>query len=179
MRRCSLLLPFLLAFAPLYAAKAPVTLPDILAWKRIQAPIVSADGHWFAYKLAPAEGDAEVILRNLIDGTETRFGIGEQPRLDPDAPAGPIAAPARDLAFSDDCKWLALAPYPTAKEAKGLKKLRKPIQAKAVLVELSSGKKTTARPMLRIIPRRSPNISANIRLNASSLWVRVGVSLLT
>ena len=142
MRRCSLLLPFLLAFTPLYAAKAPVTLPDILAWKRIQAPIVSADGHWFAYKLAPAEGDAEVILRNLIDGTETRFGIGEQPRPDPDAPAGPIAAPARDLAFSDDCKWLALAPYPTAKEAKGLKKLRKPIQAKAVLVELSSGKKT-------------------------------------
>ena len=41
-----------------------------------------------------------------------------------------------------------------------------------------SSEKTTARLMMRIIPLMSPSISSNILPNASSVWVRVGKSLL-
>ena len=34
---------------------------------------------------------------------------------------------------------------------------------------------TTARPMMRIIPFKSPSISSNILPNASSVWVRIGI----
>ena len=37
-----------------------------------------------------------------------------------------------------------------------------------------SSEKTTARPMMRIMPRKSPSISSNILPNASSVCVRVG-----
>ena len=144
MRRSILILLSILPLAAISApAKTPLTLPDILAWKRIQTPVVSNDGHWFAYKLTPNDGDSEVILRSLLDGKETRFAIGEMPRPDPNAPPGPPAGGfgARDLAFSEDSKWLALQPYPTVKEAKLLKKTRKPLQAKVTLVELSTAKK--------------------------------------
>ena len=57
-----------------------IQLADILVWKRIQTPIVSSDGQWLAYKLAPNEGNAEVVLRNLKSGAEQRYPIGELPR---------------------------------------------------------------------------------------------------
>jgi dienelactone hydrolase len=120
----------------------PIQLADILAWKRIQTPIVSANGQWFAYKLAPNEGNSEILLRNLNDGKEQRFPIGELPQLNPGPGGPPMAPPARDLAFSDDSKWVAFLVYPTAKEAKAQKKLRKPVESKLALVELATGKKT-------------------------------------
>src|SRR5580700_7633341 len=123
-------------------APRPIQLADILAWKCIQTPIVSANGQWFAYKLAPNEGNSEILLRNLNDGKEQRFPIGELPQLNPGPGGPPMAPPARDLAFSDDSKWVAFLVYPTAKEAKAQKKLRKPVESKLALVELATGKKT-------------------------------------
>lgn len=116
-------------------------LNDILAWKRIQQPMVSNDGQWFAYRLAPLEGNSEVIVRNLKDGKEQRFAIGEvpQPQLNF---AGPPPPPPHDLAFSDDSKWVAFQIYPTENESKKLKKDKKPPQTKLTLVELATGKKT-------------------------------------
>src|ERR1700722_5314844 len=49
---------------------------------------------------------------------------------------------ARDLAISDDGKYAAFLAYPTAKEAKTLKKAKKPVQSRVILVELATGKKT-------------------------------------
>jgi acetyl esterase/lipase len=120
----------------------PIQLADILAWKRIQTPVVSTDGQWLAYKLAPNEGNAEVVLRNLKSGSEQRYPIGELPRpnLGFGPPVGP--PPPRDLALSDDSHWAAFLEYPTVKEAKALKKQRKPVQSKLLLVELATGKKT-------------------------------------
>ncbi len=118
----------------------PIQLADILAWKRIVAPQISADGQWLAYKLAPNEGNSEVVLRNLKDGTERRFPIGEQPRLE--LPFGPPPPPPRDVALSEDSKWAAFLIYPNAKEAKALKKLKKPIQSKLALVDFATGQKT-------------------------------------
>ena len=53
---------------------------DLAAWKSLRNPVVSNDGRWFAYQYAPNEGDAEVVLRTVADGKETRIPIGEAPR---------------------------------------------------------------------------------------------------
>jgi dipeptidyl aminopeptidase/acylaminoacyl peptidase len=130
------------AFGPLRAedAQRPMQLSDILAWKRIQTSVVSNDGGWFAYKLSPNDGNAEVVIRNLKDGKETRFAIGELPRpVGFGPPAGPPPPP--DLAISDDSKWAAFLQYPSAKEAKALRKQHKPVQSKLMLVDLATGNK--------------------------------------
>jgi dienelactone hydrolase len=129
--------------APADTAQRPIQLADILAWKRIQAPSISTDGVWFAYRVSPAEGNSEVVIRNLKDGKEQHFPIGELPRIDPPAGAPPaVEPPSRDLALSDDGKYVAFLAYPSAKEAKTLKKTKKPIQSRVVVVELTTGKKT-------------------------------------
>src|SRR5580700_1231070 len=140
-----------LALAPRPAVadgQRPLAISDMLAWKRIQSPSVSPNGEWFAYRLAPAEGNAEVVIRNLNSGKELRFPIGDPGAAAP-APAatpGPTAAPAAaggaDLSISFDSRWAAFHSYPTTEQAKRLKKDRKPIQTKVVLVELAAGKKT-------------------------------------
>src|SRR5580658_3261728 len=95
----------------------PLTIPDMLTWKRIQAPGISADGEWFAYRLAPAEGNAEVVIRNLKSGKELRFPIGDPGESAPAAAATPgppaVAAGAADPAISADSRWAAFHSYPT------------------------------------------------------------------
>jgi len=119
-----------------------IQLPDILAWKRIQTPVVSGDGQWLAYKLTPGEGNSEVVIRNLKDGKEQRFPIGELPRADGNGGGrggGPVAP--RDLAISEDSKWAAFLVYPSAKDARALTRQRRPVQSKLILVDLATGEK--------------------------------------
>jgi dipeptidyl aminopeptidase/acylaminoacyl peptidase len=121
----------------------PLTLTDVLAWKRIQSPAASSDGQWFAYKLSPNDGDSTIVLKSIRDGKEQRFPVGETPRFenqDPGAPPPP--PPAHDLVFSEDGKWLAFNIYPTVTEARALKKAHKPLQNKVALIELATAKKT-------------------------------------
>ncbi len=135
----------LLAFGQ---TERPIQLTDILSWKHIQAPTVSNDGEWFAYRVSPSEGDAEVVVRNVKSGKEERYPIGDPgaaapaPTAGPPAPPPAAAAGGPGLSFSADSHWVAFSVYPGQKEAKRLKRDRKPIQTKAVLVELASGKKT-------------------------------------
>ncbi len=140
MKKLSILLAF--AATCFAAGPKPLTLADVLGWKHIQAPIVSSDGRWFAYKLAPNDGDSMVVLKNVGDGKELKFAAGETPRVeaDPNA-AGPPPA-SHDLAFSEDGRWLAFDVYPTQLEARGLKKAHKPLQSKVDVIELATGKKT-------------------------------------
>ena len=145
MKHCRSLALFVFAAALASAdtAQKPIQLNDILAWKRIASQSISPDGIWFAYRVSPAEGNGEVVIRNLKDGKEQHFPIGEIPRVDPPAGAPPAPIPpGRDLAISDDGKWAAFLAYPTAKEAKTLKKTKKPIQSRVIVVELATGKKT-------------------------------------
>jgi len=109
-------------------AKAPLALADILAWKSISAAIVSDDGKWLAYRLAPVDGDSEVVVRQVQGDKEFRFGCGE---------GGGI-----DLAFSEDSAWAAFSVAPTKKEAAQLKKQKKPLQNTVTLLELGTGKST-------------------------------------
>ena len=147
--RLHLLVTTLLISAGLSWAQKPIQLADILSWKRIQTPAVSNNGEWFAYRIAPAEGDAEVVIRNLKSGKELRFPIGDAGAAAPAPTAGglPVAPPSGaggSLAsrLSGDSRWAAFQTYPNTKDAKKLKKDRKPIQTKVVLVELATGKKT-------------------------------------
>src|SRR5882757_10015592 len=79
-------------------AQKPIQLADILAWKRITQPVIANNGEWFAYRLGPAEGEAEVVVRNLKTGKEQRFPIGDPgasaPAPDTSAPPAPPNAPA-------------------------------------------------------------------------------------
>ncbi len=109
------------------SAPRPIELLDILAWKSISSTALSTDGQWFAYRLSPIEGDGEVIIRQTKGPKVYRFPAGE-------TRFGPIS-------FSEDAKYCAFAVYPTAKEAKALRKERKPIVTKTALVNLATGDK--------------------------------------
>ncbi len=137
------LLVVFITFLAFGQAQRPLQLNDLVSWKRIGAPALSADGEWFAYRLAPAEGDAEVVIRNLKTGKDLRFPIGDPGSTAPSS-AAPAPAPSSgaSLAISDDSRWAAFSVYPTEKEAKQLKKNRRPLETKVVLVELATGKKT-------------------------------------
>lgn len=148
MQRCKLAFAIsvfaLIVSAPLCADQKPLSLPDVLAWKRLQTPVISNDGKWFAYKLVPNDGNSQVVLKNIETGAEQRFDIGEVARPNPYAGGGmaAMAGPARDVVFSEDSKWLAFAIHPTQNEGRQLKKQHKPLENKVTLVELASGKKT-------------------------------------
>jgi dipeptidyl aminopeptidase/acylaminoacyl peptidase len=110
---------------------------DLTFWKNIRFTALSNDGKWFAYQLTPNEGDAEVVVRPTAEGEERRFGIGEPP-----PPAGGFGGGGNtSVVLSDDARWLGFFKYPTAADAKKLRKERKPVQSGVVLVNLASGEK--------------------------------------
>jgi dipeptidyl aminopeptidase/acylaminoacyl peptidase len=109
----------------------PIELADIMNWKRVQSPKASHDGQWFAYRLAPGEGDSEVVIRRTSDNKELKFPAGE-------IQGSPVAS---IIAFSEDSKWLAFTTYPTAKETKRAKKERKTLYNKVLLINLATEKK--------------------------------------
>ena len=53
-------------------AKKPLTLAEADTWRSVRGASLSNDGKWFAHRVGPAEGDAEVILRNVAEGKETK-----------------------------------------------------------------------------------------------------------
>jgi len=111
------------------ASPRPIGLLDILSWKAIRGAVLSPDGQWFAYLLSPQEGDAEFIVRQTKGTKEYKFPVGE--------------ARFGNMGFSDDSKFCAFMIYPTAKEAKALRRERKTPEsgAKAALLNLTSGDK--------------------------------------
>ena len=105
----------------------PIELKDILGWKSINFSAASVDGTWFACRLAPAEGNSEVVFKQLKGDKEYKFPIGESPRG------------MADIAFSEDARWAAYTVYPDFKEAKNLRKDKKKITGKLVLLNLATG----------------------------------------
>jgi dipeptidyl aminopeptidase/acylaminoacyl peptidase len=116
------------------SAPRPMEAADVLDWKTIVSPSLSADGKWFGYGFTPVEGDAVAIIR-ATDGEKTyRFTIGEVP-----PPAGPPRGLPPTVSFSEDGKWAAFSVYPTRKDAERLKKQKKPLQTSVRLIDLSTG----------------------------------------
>jgi dipeptidyl aminopeptidase/acylaminoacyl peptidase len=107
----------LFAFSPARSARAQsgptkqLSAADLKAWKSIRNATLSDDGKWFAYVLAPNEGNAQVIIRSITTGAEHAYPIGE-------APSGRGgrggAGGGSALEISGDSKWAAFTVYPDA-----------------------------------------------------------------
>jgi len=107
------------------------SVPEIMAWKAIRPAAISPDGAWFGYRLAPSEGDGEVIFRQTQGTQEFRF---------PDGEAALYASTGR-IAFSEDSHWAAFTVLSKADAAKKLKKDKKSVHNQAALINLAIGEK--------------------------------------
>jgi dipeptidyl aminopeptidase/acylaminoacyl peptidase len=122
------------------AVKKSLNVEDVTAWKNISTTALSKDGQWFASRVAPQEGDAELVVRNIASGKETKFPLGEV-----GAPAGGGGGAAvfggGSLQFSDDSKWIAFTTNPLRAEAQRLRRQRRPVQSSVTVVNLANGEK--------------------------------------
>lgn len=116
------------------AAKKLIEIEDVTAWKTVSTTAISNDGQWFAYRVAPQEGDAELTVRNIASGKETKFPLGEV-----GAPGGGPAGGA--IQFSDDSKWITFTTTPSKAEATRMRRQRRPIQTSVTVLNLASGDK--------------------------------------
>ena len=129
----SLLFPNFSAFCEEKAAGGPQPLEDIediLAWKSIRSSALSIDGHWFAYRLTPQEGDGEVIIMKTDEEKKYSF------------PGGEATGYAQDIVFSEDSRWVVFTIYPKKEETKKLKKQKKKAYNDVTLLNLATGEKT-------------------------------------
>jgi dipeptidyl aminopeptidase/acylaminoacyl peptidase len=144
-------------------AKHAIQLDDIIAWKSSSAAAVSGNGQWYGYRLAPQEGDAEVVIKRIHgDGKELRFPIGEVPAAGDGGGGGrggPGAA-AATLAFSDDGGYAAFMTYPTRQAAQRLRRQRRPVQSSVMVVNLATGDK-----------HEYPKVRRFAFSNESSAWI--------
>jgi dipeptidyl aminopeptidase/acylaminoacyl peptidase len=148
---------------------------DLAFWKTIRFASVSPDGRWFAYQLTPNEGDAEVIVRPTGDGAERRFKIGEPP-----PPTGGFGGAVNTaVVISDDAKWVAFARYPTAADAKKLRKDKKPVQAGVVLLNLATGEQREFEKVRRFaFASKRPNWLVMHRFGAEGAAPNAGSDML-
>ena len=142
---CLLLLLQAVVFnATAQTQQRPIELADIMAWKGINATALSENGEWFGYRIGPAEGDSEVVIRQTKSDKEYKFSIGEIPQppagFGPDPSSLPVMGPA--VAFSSDGKYAAFTVHPSRSEVAQLKKQRKPVHNRVGIVNLASGEKT-------------------------------------
>ncbi|HEX5436936.1 MAG TPA: prolyl oligopeptidase family serine peptidase [Gemmatimonadaceae bacterium] len=119
------------------AAGRQMTTADLEHWNTIHSPTLSSDGKYFAYVLAPNDGDATVVIRATAEGAkEMRFPMG-----DPPAPSGNRFGPSRsrDLVISGDSRWAAFIVYPTHQAQRRSRKQHAPVYEKVTLVNLATG----------------------------------------
>jgi len=86
-------------------APRPIELQDIMEWNRISATQLSDDGGWLAYRVAPAEGNGEAVVRSTGTETEYRFPIGR-------VAGGGFFGGGGGISISEDSRWVAFAIYP-------------------------------------------------------------------
>ena len=93
-----------------------LTLNDLLTWKSVRSPQLTNDGKYFAYILAPNEGDAEVVVRGTESGaTEKRFPVGDgSAGGGGGGPGGGGGGAAAPISFSGNGRWLAFVVRPSA-----------------------------------------------------------------
>ncbi len=65
--------------------KRPLTHDDYDGWKNIRGEQISPDGRWVSYQVEPQEGDGELVVRSLRDGTEYRHPRGQRASFSEDA----------------------------------------------------------------------------------------------
>lgn len=134
-----------------------MTPADLKDWKTIRNASLSNDGKWFAYVLAPNEGNAEVVVRSIPDGKETKYPMGDPSGVGGGRGGPPGGDPNGPVVISGDSKWIAFTVYPAAATAgagrggrgaggargaaPGASAPGAPAQNKLALVNLASGEK--------------------------------------
>ncbi len=83
------------------SAPRPIGVQDIMEWNRIGGARLSQDGAWLAYRVNPAEGNGEAVVRSTRDETEYRFPTGRSAGFGGGA-----------ISISDDSRWAAFAISP-------------------------------------------------------------------
>jgi hypothetical protein len=115
------------------AAKRPLAIEDVVAFRALGASTLSPDGKWIAYRMAPQEGDADVIVRSTSGDKETKF---------------PVGSGGGTFTFSDDSAWIAITTSPTKREADAARRTSRTLQNGLTLVNLATGEKTAV-PKIR------------------------------
>jgi dipeptidyl aminopeptidase/acylaminoacyl peptidase len=126
------------------AQKKAIEVADIISWKTIGTTALSNDGQWFAYRIAPGEGDAQLIVRRTTPGAkDMTFEIGELPTAGAGGGGrgGDAGGASSALDFSEDSKYVAFTTYPSRREAQRLRRLRRPVQSGVTIVNLATGEK--------------------------------------
>ncbi len=103
----------------------PLTLADAATWRGVSGATLSRDGKWLGYRVGPAEGDQEVVLRATTGKQEQKW---------------PGGGGFGSVAFSHDGKWFAFTVNPPHKPEGGSGP-RSPGKSKVVLVNTVSGSK--------------------------------------
>jgi dipeptidyl aminopeptidase/acylaminoacyl peptidase len=111
------------------AALPPPSTADFGQWERL-APAgdrggLSPDGRWLAYAITRTNGDNDLRVTNVADGTTRAIAFGAQP------------------AFSADSKWLAVSAGVSETQQEKLRKEKKPVHRTLTLVNLTTGALTT------------------------------------
>ena len=125
----------------------PLAVQEIVNWKTVGATAVSNEGQWFAYRMAPDEGDAQVVVtrtKRTGDAKDLQFDIGEIPTAGPGGRGrggGEAAGGSATLDFSEDSKWVAFTTYPSRREAQRLRRLRRQVQSGVTIVNLTTAEK--------------------------------------
>lgn len=110
----------------------PMKWTDVSTWRYVPTFSVNMapNGKWTAYALVSAEGDGEIILKNLTNDAETRYPIGGN------------TMPSME--FSENGKWFVYKEYPKFKEAKAASKSPgRQLFEKLHVIDLATLKSTT------------------------------------
>jgi dipeptidyl aminopeptidase/acylaminoacyl peptidase len=111
------------------SALPPPTPADFGQWERLAAAGdrggLSPDGRWLAYAINRTNGDNDLRVVNVADGTTKTVAFGATP------------------AFSADSKWVAIAAGVSEAQQDKLRKDKKPYHRKLTLINLASGEQTT------------------------------------
>ena len=143
--------------------KRPLNHSDYDGWRSIVGQRLSADGKFVAYGLFPQEGDGEVVIRNLVTGTEQREPAGMRPAPTPPSPdqeGPPPEARGATLTFSADSRTLVFSTFPAKAVSDKAKKDKKPAPKDGmVIVDLASGKTTRVERVKRFaMPEKASGI---------------------
>lgn len=132
--RCLTLMVTLFGFIALTIAfgaqtKSPTTFADYGKWESL-APAgnyggFSPDGRWLVYAINRSNGNNELRIIKLADGTKEIAPFGAQP------------------AFSSDSKWIAYSIGKSEAEREKMRKEKKPVQNKLGLLNLASRETVT------------------------------------
>jgi hypothetical protein len=141
------------------APKRPIQLEDTINWKSIGATVVSNDGQWFAYRIAPSEGDAQIVVRRTRAGEkEMTFDIGEPGGGAAGAGGGRAAirlAGIRSARFLRGLQIRGVHDLSDASRRAGLRRQRRPVQSGVTIVNLATGEKREyAHSPIRLLGRR-------------------------